>query len=74
MVNDAVAIILFKVVGGIFDKIQEEGMTFSETMSEIIGSFLTTVIYSVLIGVGSGKMYDIQLFFVPLCLGNFDSL
>ncbi len=33
MVNDAVAIILFKVVGGIFDKIQEEGMTFSETMS-----------------------------------------
>lgn len=44
-------------IGGIFDKIAEHGgMPFGETMSEILGSFLTTIIFSVLIGVLSGKV------------------
>lgn len=34
-------------------------MSFGETTSEILGSFLTTIIFSVLIGVLSGKIWII---------------
>lgn len=60
-------------IGGIFDKISEEGMTITETMKEIVGSFLGTVIYSVLIGVLSGRCAWIQLLSVHLSSESLDS-
>lgn len=61
MVNDAVAIILFKVVGntkvilgGIFDKIGDNPMDGGEIALTIIGNFVLTVVASVGIGLGIG--------------------
>lgn len=57
MVNDAVAIILFKVVGGIFDKMGEDPMDGGEIATTILGNFVLTVVASVGIGLVTGISY-----------------
>jgi NhaP-type Na+/H+ or K+/H+ antiporter len=57
MVNDAVAIILFKVVGGIFDKIGDNPMDGGEIAGTIIGNFVLTIVASVGIGLAAGNWY-----------------
>ena len=54
MVNDAVAIILFKVVGGIFDTLEKEEMGGGAIAAKIIISFVYTVLASIGVGVLSG--------------------
>lgn len=54
MVNDAVAIILFKVVGGVFDDIEngkggDTGID-AETIFKILWQFCYTVVVSLFIG------------------------
>ena len=59
MINDAVAIILFKVVGSIFDEeITQNGFVL---VLGILGNFILTVVSSLLIGGGCGNQYLIQL-------------
>jgi NhaP-type Na+/H+ or K+/H+ antiporter len=59
MVNDAVAIILFKVVGGIFDKMGDEPMSGGEIAGTIIGNFVLTIVASVGIGLAAGNHHII---------------
>ena len=49
LVNDAVAIILYKVIGGLFDEIKDD-MTAGEIVKTVVGSFVGTVVASILIG------------------------
>lgn len=60
MVNDAVAIILFKVVGGIFDKMGEQPMTGGQIAGTIIGNFVLTIVASVGIGLAAGSYAIMQ--------------
>lgn len=50
MVNDAVAIILFKVVGGMFDENIDDKNKFTLVVGTI-GQFLLTIVASLAIGV-----------------------
>ena len=50
MVNDAVAIILYKVVGGLFDEIHGD-MSAGEILKTVLTSFFGTVFASILIGI-----------------------
>ena len=49
LVNDAVAIILYKVIGGLFDSIDDD-MTAGEILKTVVGSFVGTVLASIFIG------------------------
>jgi sodium/hydrogen exchanger-like protein 6/7/sodium/hydrogen exchanger 8 len=53
MINDAVAIILFKVVGNIFDHYQGENV--AVLLLQIVGEFLLNVLCSFGIGLGCGN-------------------
>ncbi len=64
MVNDAVAIILFKVVGGIFDKMGDDPMSGGQIAGTIIGNFVLTIVASVGIGLAAGNYVVIQHLFV----------
>jgi NhaP-type Na+/H+ or K+/H+ antiporter len=59
MVNDAVAIILFKVVGGVFDELDKDGDEGSGltagTIAQIFWQFCYTVVVSLFIGCSIGK-------------------
>ena len=50
LVNDAVAIILYKVIGGLFDEIDDD-MTAADILKTVISSFVGTVVASILIGI-----------------------
>lgn len=83
MVNDAVAIILFKVVGknhhnsgDIADQIStaESDMTAGDITIEIIGKLLLTVFASLGIGAGCGINILIKPSFAPFCSKTSDFL
>lgn len=54
MVNDAVAIILFRSVLEIFGNQHETAEITAKTIFSIIGNFIVILIVSVLIGIASG--------------------
>ena len=53
MINDAVAIILFRSVEGIFNEHPPQPFNFDK-VKEILSSFVANLVYSFLIGLGSG--------------------
>jgi sodium/hydrogen exchanger-like protein 6/7/sodium/hydrogen exchanger 8 len=53
MINDAVAIILFKVVGGIFD--QETHQNTGVLLANILWKFIVNIVASLAIGTACGK-------------------
>jgi len=55
MINDAVAIILFKVVGNIFDHDTDEGVP--AILLGILGNFVLNVVSSLLIGGACGTCF-----------------
>lgn len=62
MINDAVAIILFQVVGGIFDQ-GIEGKNLFLVVLHILWEFIFNILASFFIGAACGKPTDIQLLF-----------
>jgi NhaP-type Na+/H+ or K+/H+ antiporter len=50
MINDAVSIILFRVVGPLFDRPKEEDENVGFLLLNIVGQFLLNVVCSFLIG------------------------
>ena len=74
MVNDAVAIILFKVVGDIVEEATVPGTDTDggEIALQIIGKLLLTVFASLGIGAFCGTSDPIKPFFVHLCSKTVD--
>ena len=64
MVNDAVAIILFKVVGDIFDHEITDGPVV--IVFGLLLNFIVTILSSLLIGGACGTLKNIQPFFALL--------
>jgi hypothetical protein len=58
-------------LGGLFDEIHSD-MTSGDIFKTIVGTFVGTIFYSVLIGLCAGKKYIIiQPFYVLFCLENY---